>query len=445
MRKMKVVWFVNSLMPEVCRHIGRPVPLGSGGWISSLLARIKQRPDVELAVVASGGRKDYRFTAEGVQYFVLKVPTVRLIKNRLLGFRIDPPSDSQLRQFASVVRELNPDLVHVHGTELGFGVIKARGMTDKPLAVSIQGLMSAYAAKAYGDLLPNQIHGANWRLAGPRPACYRRWRSFLERVPGEEETLKSADMVIGRTDWDRAWSRAYRADVRYRHVDEIFRPEFYEAAAWSQAGAQPHRIFCASQAEPLKGVHVLIEAVHFLRQRYPDLQLRVAGAGFSRNSGDEYMRYLVRLIAKWKLDDVVTFLGLVEPSTVVNELQQAHCNVTPSFVENSSNALQEAMLVGTPCVASHTGGTPTMIEAEKTGLTFPTGDAASLAEQVDRLLRDAALAETLSRSARLATAYRNAPERIEAQLLAAYYELAGKPASKLTNSSECVSRTSSGE
>jgi glycosyltransferase involved in cell wall biosynthesis len=202
------------------------------------------------------------------------------------------------------------------------------------------------------------------------------------------------------------------------------RSEFYEAAPWSMANCRRYQVFCTSQDYPLKGLHVLLQAVHILRQVFPEIKLNVACDGFAPFPQNDYARYVWRLIRKWKLEDAVKFLGFLDARSIVEQLKQANCYVTPSFIENGCNALQEAMLVGTPCVATSVGGMLTTIVPERTGLTFPAGDAALLAWQVARIFREEDLASKLGMEARIVAKKRNDPELAEEQLLRAYEELA---------------------
>jgi glycosyltransferase involved in cell wall biosynthesis len=410
-------------MPEACKYVGRPAPKGSGYWMSVLFERLKRRSDLKLAVVARVGLRDCHFEVDGVEYFVVKTPLSRGIWNRLGSYRDQLPIRSQVRKYASIVNNWNPDIVHVHGTESEFGLIKAWGHTDKPVAVSIQGLMTPYAAKAYGDLLPVQLHGVVRSVIGLRVSCLQRWKGFLARAPYEEAIIKSADMILGRTQWDHAWACAYRPDVCYRHVDELIRPEFSEAPNWMLEKCNRHQIFCTSGSQPLKGLHVLVEAVYRLRDVFPDIRLNVASAGFVPRPQGDYARFVLRMIRERSLEKAVTFLGHLDANEQVNQLQLANCYVMPSFIENSCNALQEAMLVGTPCVATNAGGTPSIIEPERSGLTFPAGDTALLAWQIGRIFRDDSLASQLGKNARSTAMERHDPARVEAELINAYKEL----------------------
>ncbi|MGD0548884.1 MAG: glycosyltransferase [Terracidiphilus sp.] len=424
---MKALWLTNTLMPDAARHIGQDVPRGSGWWMSSLLDRLKQRRDVELAVVTAwgaGAKSDCRFTHDKVTYFVTKTPARQVLFSRLGFDAAWHPSRRQLVEFASIVNEWNPDIVHVHGTEMDYGLIKSRGLVAKPMAVSIQGLMAPCARKAFGDLLPEELYGTIRGLVRPLRHCLKQSRWFRCRIPLEEEILKSADMVFGRTEFDKAWAWAYNSSVIYRHVNELMRSEFLDAAPWSLQSCQKHRIFCTSGNQPLKGLHVLVEAVHRLRQIYQDIELNVASNGFVPHFQSDYARFVKRQIEKWKLAGVVTFLGYLDANGLIEQLKQANCYVTPSFIENGCNALQEAMLVGTPCVATLSGGLLTTIDPGTTGMAFPVGDAALLAWQIAKIFDNDSLASQLGRQARVVARERHNPARVEEQLLNAYNELA---------------------
>jgi glycosyltransferase involved in cell wall biosynthesis len=170
-------------------------------------------------------------------------------------------------------------------------------------------------------------------------------------------------------------------------------------------------------------LHVLIDAVRRLRQVYADVKVNVAGGGFGPASYGDYARFVSGLVRDWRLQDTVTFLGWTDAEGLVQQLRQAHCFVTPSFVENGCNALQEAMLVGTPSLATFSGGMTTTIDSERTGLAFPAGDPALLAWEIHRLFQDDDLAVRLSAAARAAAREKHSPERIEGQLMRAYEEV----------------------
>lgn len=422
---MKVLWFTNILMPDASRYAGRPASRGSGWWISELLNRLKQRDDVQMAVVTTAGLsvRDCSCNVDGVDYFILRASASHALLGHLGYGAACPASSAQVKKYVSIVQQWKPDIIHVHGTERDYGLCKAWGLIKTPTAVSIQGLMAPCARKAYGELMPMELHSVLHRVFGLRVACLSRWRWFRAQMPLEERILKSADIVLGRTEWDHAWAWLLAPHMAYRHVDELMRPEFVYATPWRLESCRRHELFCTSGAEPLKGLHVLIEAVWRLRLLYPDIRLKIASAGFTPKPSDDYARFVLRLVAKYELQNTVSFLGLIDAKEIVQCLKIAHCFVTPSFIENGCNALQEAMLVGTPSVVTLTGGLLTTVDSEKTALTFPVGDVALLARQVQRLFDDDRLAATLSKNALAVAQKRHDPKTVEEQVMSAYREL----------------------
>jgi glycosyltransferase involved in cell wall biosynthesis len=66
------------------------------------------------------------------------------------------------------------------------------------------------------------------------------------------------------------------------------------------------------------------------------------------------------------------------------------CVVATTSPEPAALSLMETMAVGRPIVATNTGGTPEIVDDAVTGLLFPPGDAAALADRVCRLLANPA-------------------------------------------------------
>ena len=113
-------------------------------------------------------------------------------------------------------------------------------------------------------------------------------------------------------------------------------------------------------------------------------------------------------------------LGFLDAPSLARVLAGAHAYVMPSLAENSSNSLCEAQTVGVPCVAAAAGGTPSLVDDERTGLLYAAGDAGALAEQLERVLGDDLLATRLGSAGRGEALLRHARRRVVGELLAAY-------------------------
>ena len=59
-----------------------------------------------------------------------------------------PPTDSLRREFAKVIADFRPDLIHVNGSEYNYGWIISQVAPSVPTVLSIQGLLGP-CAKVY--------------------------------------------------------------------------------------------------------------------------------------------------------------------------------------------------------------------------------------------------------------------------------------------------------
>ena len=71
----------------------------------------------------------------------------------------------------------------------------------------------------------------------------------------------------------------------------------------------------------------------------------------------------------------------------------------PSVLENSPNAMCEAMLLGTPVVAAKVGGVPSLITDGEEGILFPSGKVDELAEGIKTFFYEPELGRILGGAA----------------------------------------------
>ncbi|MCG8430489.1 MAG: glycosyltransferase family 4 protein [Candidatus Omnitrophica bacterium] len=136
----------------------------------------------------------------------------------------------------------------------------------------------------------------------------------------------------------------------------------------------------------VKGHRYLIEAMREVKQRFPGVQLLVAGDGKMRAE-------LVELRARLRLEGTVVFVPEVRDIPAV--LSAIDIFVMPSLQEGLGLALMEAMAAGCAVVASNVGGIRTLVTDGETGLLAEPGSPESIARSLLRLLGDAGLRERL--------------------------------------------------
>jgi glycosyltransferase involved in cell wall biosynthesis len=236
----------------------------------------------------------------------------------------------------------------------------------------------------------------------------------------EREIIAGNRFFMGRTNWDRAYVRALNPSAQYFHGGELLREAFWQER-WSIGGAQRHRIVFTNAGHPRKGTETLLNAVKLLQPYFPDIQVAIAG-GISRRSG--YGRYVRGRIAE--LGHAAIELGHLSAEEMVKELVNSHVFVSPSFIDNSSNAVCEAQLIGMPVISTYTGGVPSLIEEGRTGLFVPTGDAPMLAARLRDLFEDDNLAVRIGRQAHEVAVKRHDPDSIVHEVVTAYEDVLGR-------------------
>ena len=156
---------------------------------------------------------------------------------------------------------------------------------------------------------------------------------------------------------------------------------------------RPFRLVLVGFKTPSKGQEDAIRAVGLLRERGRDVRLALVG-----QCSPEYALRLGRLVREVHADDVIDFVDFTEDR--YRYVQQAHVALMCSRSEAFGRVTVEAMKLGRPVIGTDRGGTRELIRDGRTGLLYPYGDPAGLAERIDRLYADRELRESLGRNAR---------------------------------------------
>jgi glycosyltransferase involved in cell wall biosynthesis len=223
-----------------------------------------------------------------------------------------------------------------------------------------------------------------------------RWIRDIER-----DAYRDADAVVSvdraHAEYVREFGRAGRTWVIPNAVDtRRFRPNWQgdpfppETEAW--IAGRPI-VFCARVLVPKNGVNVAVDAARLLRDRGVEFVLLVAGYGPMRKELDSQVRSA-------GLENHVRFLGAVSTSEMPGWCARATVVIVPSVPskgveEATSISAIEGQAVGRPVVASDLGGLREVITNDVNGLLSPPGNAGALADAVQRLLSDRALAKRL--------------------------------------------------
>lgn len=150
---------------------------------------------------------------------------------------------------------------------------------------------------------------------------------------------------------------------------------------------------------PARGQDVAIRALPRLREELPGIRCVIAGVPHPRRGDLAYREELAVLARRLGVEDVVAFVGLVDP--IADLYAAADMVVNPArFNEAFGRVAVEALSAGCPVVAARVGATPEIVRDGREALLFPPQDDGALAAAVLRLWRDRGLREELVRGGR---------------------------------------------
>jgi glycosyltransferase involved in cell wall biosynthesis len=170
-----------------------------------------------------------------------------------------------------------------------------------------------------------------------------------------------------------------------------------------------------------KGVEILLEALPRILEKYPNAQVLFAGQFQNVLGEQEYYQRLMPTIQRYMAQNHWGFLGVLNPSQMAAFYPNLDVLVVPSL--NSTEAFGlvqiEAMMNGTPCVASSLPGVRQPIRSTGMGEVVPIGDSIALADAILRIVDNSDQYHGDPR----AIAQRFAPEAIAAEYEALFVEL----------------------
>ncbi|HEX7082107.1 MAG TPA: glycosyltransferase family 4 protein [Gammaproteobacteria bacterium] len=173
-------------------------------------------------------------------------------------------------------------------------------------------------------------------------------------------------------------------------------------------------VTCVANVRPRKGIPVLIRACDHLPAGLP-IHVLLVGVGTASAE-------ITRLIRRSPYRDRFHVLGFREDAPQI--MAASDVTVLPSLRrEGLPRSVIESMAYETTPIVTDAGGSPELVEHERSGLIVPAGDARALAAAILRLYVDRDACRDLGRNARRRIATAFTVERTAAQTLALYREL----------------------
>ncbi len=159
---------------------------------------------------------------------------------------------------------------------------------------------------------------------------------------------------------------------------ELFQPIDKDLARQQLGFADDKVILFVGRIEPLKGIEQLVRAMPYLQNgRVPRLII----IGGDENSHCE-MERLQELCRALRIQDSVTFVGLIKQDKLPYYYSAADACVVPSYYESFGLVALESLACGTPVVATSVGNLKSIIRQGETGYVVTDNSPFQLADRI---------------------------------------------------------------
>lgn len=406
--KLKVAWLAPYPPERLCPELMmvRRSRAHPASWIVNLADALSRKQDIDLHVVTatSGISKSQTISRDGITFHVIRhtfpfttrgfPPYLRLdLLTRYARLR---------RRITETLISLQPDLVHVHGTEFGYGLTALD--CKVPTIISIQGVVN--------------------HLARISPTL-----AFRLQAPIETRVIREAKYFGSRTDWANQFIRTLNPAAIIYDLPEAMHPLFF---GHRSEHSNPQLLFVGS-VEQRKGIADLLKAMPIVAAECPGITLAVVGGG-SKN----YSASLKQRARDLGVEANIRWLG----SKTTAEVAALHANsmilVHPSHLDNSPNSVAEAMASGLPVIATNVGGIPSMIENGITGLLTPARDYRQLAQAILFLLHNEPERKRMASRAREIALQRHLPSSVAEKTMRIYQDMIARESGQLASNSVLV-------
>lgn len=302
----------------------------------------------------------------------------RPIRNK---FIVDANSLPSWRMWAKVhslmgwLTQLKPDVGHIHWAGgIPMGVIASRALLGCKIPI-IETLHSAPPGFGdYGSEL-NRLRIASRRkiIAVSEATC----RSLKNLYDGKSPSCTVLYCGVNE--------RLFQQQAEMPPLDG-------EGMAVDISRYKSPRIVIVGHINEQKGVRVLIEAAHLLKQRNKEFSVWIIGEGGMRQT-------LAEKVIQLGLQDRIYFSGHVKNPAPWYKNADIFTQCSTES-EGLPLSIYEAMALGVPVIATNIGGISEAIEDGKTGLLIPPKSPEALALALEKIIENPELKDMLSKNGR---------------------------------------------
>ncbi len=288
------------------------------------------------------------------------------------------------RHFASFLRAQNPDVVHFqHTFFMGIDLVTLTRsvLPDVPIVYTLHEYLPI--CHRMGQML--RTNGELCLEASPRRCgeCFPDIppQHFFLRERFVKAAFEHVDVFLAPSrflleryvDWGIP-----REKIRFEDYGRVLEPRLPE----NPETRPRNRLAFFGQANPYKGMQVVLGAMAILRRERPDIHLWLHAANLQYQS-PEWKEQFGALVER--AGESVTFTGSYDHTAIPAMMADTDWVIVPSlWWENSPLVIQEAFMHGRPVICSGIGGMAEKVTDGVNGLHFHVADPGSLADAIRR-------------------------------------------------------------
>ncbi len=277
----------------------------------------------------------------------------------------DPRNLAAMSAMMAIIRDINPDVLHVQETNDPWYDLTLLLNKMPPLVTTIHDVF-----RHPGD--KQNIFGADYTK---RLAFYRSQRLIVHA-----ESLKQ--ILIEKF------------QVPQQRIDVLMHGElgslYQRRAKLETLEREPYTLLFFGRIWPYKGLKYLLAAMPLIAAKIPEVKLVIAG------KGENFERYFPE---NYNFHNIEILNEFIPPDRVASIFERSTIAVLPYIESSQSGVAALAYGMGTLVVASAIGGLQELIRSEHDGLLVPPGNVEALANEIVRLLSDRQLQKQLQTAA----------------------------------------------
>jgi glycosyltransferase involved in cell wall biosynthesis len=295
------------------------------------------------------------------------------------------------------VKQIDPDIIHLHWVCNGFLQIESLAKLQKPIVWTLHDMWAFTGGCHYTQECDRYTQSCGYcpQLGSikPKDLSFQIWQRKSNAWCNLNLTVVACSRWLAECALSSSLFRNVRVEVISNGLNtQIYKPMQKQMVrnALNLPNDKYLVLFGAGSTseDPRKGFHYLLSALQQLNLNQWSNQLEVVIFGESRTAHNLPIPFKTHYLGCLS-DDVSLALAY----------SSADLFVAPSVQDNLPNTVLEAMACGVPCLAFDIGGMPDMIDHQHNGFLARPFDTANLAKGIEWVLEDLTRHQILSNNA----------------------------------------------